>query len=143
MCISPAVGRYSPLTNQPVLRTAHAYLMYQDVQFIIGRGDLLWKANGDVVPDTLLDGLFTRIWTDAAQSNVIYRRTEKPADAYRRDATLFTENLAHTTHADARLDRRPGARPGRLRPELPFLREQSGTRAFTRGVAITLGFGTA
>ena len=135
------VGRYSPLTNQPVLRTAHAYLMYQDVQFIIGRGDLLWKANGDVVPDTLLDGLFTRIWTDAAQSNVIYRRTEKLAGAYRRDATWFTENLAHTTMltrasiADQALD------PAAFGRELPFLREQSGTRVFTHGVAITLGFG--
>ena len=136
------VGRYSPLTNQPVLRTAHAYLMYQDVQFIIGRGDLLWKANGDIVPDTLLDGLFTRVWIDAGGTNAIYRRTEKPAGAYRRDATLFTENLAHTTMLTRASIDDQALDPAAFGPELPFLREQAGTRAFTRDVTITLGFGT-
>ena len=135
------VGRYSPLTNQPVLRTAHAYLMYQGVQFIIGRGDLLWKANGDVVPDALLDGLFTRIWMDAGGANVIYRRTDKPAEAYRRDATLFTENLAHTTMLTRASIDNQALEPAAFGPELPFLRELSSTRVFTRDIAITFGFG--
>jgi hypothetical protein len=79
-----AVGRYSPLTNQPVLRTAHAYLLYQDVKFLVARTDLLGKANGERVPDVLLDGLFTRVAFDAKEINAIYRRTDKPADAYPR-----------------------------------------------------------
>ena len=37
------VGRYSPLNNDPVVRTAHAYLLYQDVQFILTPRDLLKK----------------------------------------------------------------------------------------------------
>jgi hypothetical protein len=137
-----SVGRYSPLTNQPVLRTAHAYLMYQDVQFIIGRGDLLWKANGDVVPDTLLDGLFTRVWMDGSESNAIYRRTEKPADAYRRNPSLFTENLAHTTRLTrASIDGKV-LEPAAFGPELPFLRERAGTRTFAHDAEIALGLGT-
>ena len=30
-----AVGRYSPVTNTPILRTAHAYLLHHDVRFLI------------------------------------------------------------------------------------------------------------
>ena len=60
------VGRYSPLTDQPILRAAHAYLLYQDVQFVIARADLLWRANGDRWPDTLLDGYFVRAGGDVS-----------------------------------------------------------------------------
>jgi hypothetical protein len=134
-----AVGRYSPLTNQPVLRTAHAYLLYQDVQFIVGRADLLWKANHDRVPDALLDGLFTRVAMDATGTNALYKRTTKPADEYRRDPSWFTENLVHTTRLTrASIDGRALA-PAAFGPELPFVREL--TRAFSHDVQIDLGFG--
>jgi hypothetical protein len=135
------VGRYSPLTNQPVLRTAHAYLLYQDVQWLIGRTDLLWRANEDHVPDTLLDGLFTRVALDAAKENAIYRRTAKPAEVYRRDASWFTENLAHTTRLTrASIDGKV-LEPAAFGPELPFLRERADTRAIARSFEITLGLG--
>jgi hypothetical protein len=134
------VGRYSPLTNQPVLRTAHAYLMYRDVKFLIGRSDLLLKANQNHVPDVLLDGLFSKVAMDASGENAIYQRTEKPADGYRRDPSLFTENLVHTTMLRrASIDGRALA-PAAFGPELPFLRELTGS--FSRDVEIDLGFGT-
>ena len=135
------VGRYSPLTNQPVLRTAHAYLLYQDVQFLIARTDLLWKANGARIPETLLDGFFTLAAVDASSANAIYRRASKPADAYRRDPSLFTENLAHTSGlARASIDSRT-IDPTSYGRELPFLREQSGTLASTGDLQLVLGFG--
>jgi hypothetical protein len=136
-----AVGRYSPLTNQPVLRTAHAYLLYQDVTFLIARTDLLWRANNNQVPDALLDGLFTKVATDASEDNAIYRRTEKPADAYRRNLSSFTENLVHTTRLTrASIDGR-ALSPAEFGPELPFLRELAETRSVSRDLEIDLGFG--
>jgi hypothetical protein len=135
------VGRYSPLTNQPILRTAHAYLLYQDVQFLITRTDLLWRANNDHVPDRLLDGLFTKVALDASGLNTIYRRTSKPADAYRRDPSMFMENLAHTTRlTQASIDGR-ALDPAAFGPELPFLREQTGSRTFSHHLEIDIGFG--
>lgn len=134
-----AVGRYSPLTNQPVLRTAHAYFLYQDVKFLIGRADLLLKANQNRMPDDLLDGLFTRVALDASGNNAIYRRTAKPADVYRRDPSWLTENLVHTTMLRrASIDGHP-LLPDAFGPELPFLREL--TRVFPRGPESDLGFG--
>jgi hypothetical protein len=133
------VGRYSPLTNQPVLRTAHAYIVYQDVEFLISRTDLLYRANSNRIPDALLDGLFTKVAMDASEHNAIYRRTEKPADGYRRDPSWFTENLVHTTMLSrASIDGRALA-PAAFGPELPFVRELTGS--FARGVEIDLGFG--
>jgi hypothetical protein len=135
-----AVGRYSPLTNQPVLRTAQAYLMYQGVRFVVSPTDLLTKANHDVVPRELLDGLFERVAIDASGANAIYRRTAKPADRYRSDPAMFTENLAHTTHllhASVQGETVPAERYG---ADLPFLREQALTRSFSGDLAIDLEF---
>ena len=133
------VGRYSPLTNQPVLRTAHAYLLYQDVKFLIGRADLLLKANQNRIPDGLLGGLFTRVALDAGGSNAIYRRTSQGADRYRREPMEFTENLVHTSML-RRASLNGGALPAAgLGPELPFVRELS--RSFSGPVEIDLGFG--
>jgi len=135
------VGRYSPLTDQPVLRTAHTYLLYQDVQFLISRTDLLWKANGNRIPAALLDGLFSLAAVDARGVNAIYRRTNKAADGYRRDSTLFWENIAHTSRLTrAAIDGKALA-PEAIGPELPFLRERSGTRTFNRDLEIALRFG--
>lgn len=135
------VGRYSPLTNQPFLRTAHAYLLYQDVQFLITRTDLLWRANNGHLPDRLLAGRFTKVALDASGANAIYKRTSEPADAYRRDPSMFTENLAHTTRlTQASIDGN-ALDPAAFGPELPFLREQAGSRTFSRHFEIGLGFG--
>lgn len=136
-----SVGRYSPLTNQPVLRTAHAYLMYQNVEFLIARTDLLWKANEDHIPDTLLDGLFTRVALDASEYNAIYRRTSKPGDAYRAGPSLFTENLFHTTRLTRASIDGEALDPAAFGPELPFLRERESARWFSRDLEIDLAFG--
>ena len=135
-----AVGRYSPLTDRPVLRTAQAYLLYQDVQFLISPTDLLFKANHDSIPQSLLGGLFERVALDATGENAIYRRTARPADQYRSDPASFSENVAHPTRLlRASIDGR-GVPPERFGADLPFLREQSVTQSFTGGMEIDLGF---
>jgi len=134
------VGRYSPLTNQPVLRTAHAYLMYQDVQFVVSPTDLLVKANHDVVPNEILDGLFERVAIDASGANAIYRRTSRPAAAYRTDPASFMENLAHTSRLVAASVDGHAVQPDRFGLDLPFLREQVMTRSFVRGMDVDLRF---
>jgi hypothetical protein len=118
------VGRFSPPEDGPVLSTAHAYLLYQDVQFLISRTDLLLKANWGAVPDQLLGGYFRRIAMDRSGENAIYGRTGKPADDYRKNPDLFTENVAHISHirraaigAETLLD-------DELESRLPFLRGQ-------------------
>ena len=134
------VGRYSPLTNQPVLRTAHAYLLYQDVRFLIAPADLLWKANGNSIPRLVLDGHFALETLDASGQNAIYRRTGKPADVYQRDPGAFWENLAHVSRLTrAAIDGKTLA-PEAFGPELPFLRERSGDRTFVRNLQIDLSF---
>ncbi len=92
------VGRYSPPQNTPSLWTAHAYLLYQDVRFFISRTDLLRKANFGAIPEELLDGHFKRVAMDASGENAVYARTDKPAEDYRRNPDLFTENVAHISH---------------------------------------------
>jgi hypothetical protein len=136
-----AVGRYSPLTNQPVLRPAHAYFLYRDVQFVIARIDLLRKANQDTVPDTLLDGFFTRVAPEASSTDAIYRRTAKPAGEYRRDPSLFTENLAHSTRLTHASIDSVVVDPREFGRRLPFLQEQSLTRTVSRTSEILLRLG--
>lgn len=135
------VGRYSPLTNQPVLRTAHAYLLYQDVRFLVSPADLLWKANQGTFPDTLLDGYFTRVAFDASKRNVIYRRTGKPADQFRQDPGVFTENLAHPSRLTRASIEGRTIDSRKFGAEFPVLREQRQTFPLTGGVHIVLGFG--
>jgi hypothetical protein len=135
------VGRYSPPTNEPVLRTAHAYLLYRDVGFLVTPADLLWKANHGSFPEMLLDGFFTRIAVDASRRTVIYGRTSKPADRFRHDPDAFTENLAHPSRLTrASIDGRTidAELFGR---DLPFLREQTQTLTFNGNVQIVLGLG--
>ncbi|HXT30929.1 MAG TPA: hypothetical protein VN716_16655 [Vicinamibacterales bacterium] len=135
-----AVGRYSPLTDQPVLRTAQAYLLHQDVQFLVSPTDLLFKANHDSIPRSLLGGLFERVALDASGANAIYRRTATPADQFRSDPSAFTENLVHTTRLlRASVDGR-GVPPDRFGADLPFLREQAATQSVAGNMEIDLSF---
>jgi hypothetical protein len=132
------VGRYSPMTDTPIVRTAHAYLLYHDVQVIIEPADLLEKANHDRIPDTILDGLFRRADT-GLRENAIYRRTDRSAERFARDPSAFTENLVHVSRvhqaaidghvlSDLEVDRR-----------LRFLREQQADETFvgSREIAVT------
>lgn len=120
------VGRYSPLTGAPVLRAAHAYLLYLDVRTIATRTDLLRNANGGRIPHAILDDYFRLSGVDELGMNAVYVRTDKPADRYRSDPAVFQENLAHTSRVrrvDIDGERLADAAIG---PRLPFLRDQTG-----------------
>jgi hypothetical protein len=94
------VGRYAPLRNGPLISASDAYLLYYDVPYVIQRNDLLQNANHGDRPQFLMDGYYER--AEAAGSfDTVYRRTARPTTDFRRDPTLFTENLAHTSRIRA------------------------------------------
>jgi hypothetical protein len=134
------VGRYSPLTNAPVLRAAHAYLLYLDVRTIAARTDLLRNANDGRIPPMILDDHFRLRAVDASGNNALYIRTEKPAVRYRTDAAMFQENLAHTSRVrrvDINGERLADAAIG---PTLPFLRDQAGSLPVTGRMQLVVQF---
>lgn len=134
-----AVGRYSPLTNAPVVRTAHAYLLHQQVRVIIEPADLSAKANDDRIPDVVLDGAYRRAEAPL-HDNVIYVRTDKPIDRFVEDPSSFTENLVHVSRIiRATIDgqRVAGAE---LEHGLRFLREQRGDDTYAGSHEIALLF---
>jgi hypothetical protein len=133
------VGRYSPLTDAPVIRTAHAYLLHQRVSVIIEPEDLITKANADRIPEFVLDRAFRRLQLPL-RNNVIYVRTDTVTTPYLNDPRSFTEDLTHVSRirraaidgrviADREVDR-----------ELRFLREQRGDHAFSRSREIAVTF---
>jgi hypothetical protein len=134
------VGRYSPLTNDPVVRTAHAYLLYQNVKFLVTPMDLLRKANQGAIPELLLDEAFSRVHDDALHENVIYQRTGKPEDRFAREPSAFAENVAHYSRVlHASIDGRPLAQD-EIGPQLPLLRELGFLHRFTRSLTIDVTF---
>jgi hypothetical protein len=109
------------------LRPAHAYLLYRNVQFVIGRTDILRRANDGVIPGALFGGFYDLAATDAARANAIYRRTTRPAGEFATDPSSFTENVAHVSYLErASLD---GAaiRPSDFATRLPFLHDEAGS----------------
>jgi hypothetical protein len=125
------VGRYSPMTNAPVIRTAHAYLLHKDVQFLIVPLDLILKANADRVPDHVLDDAYELVRDAPLAANVIYRRTAKTMDRFARDPAAFTENVAHASRlAGASIDG-AAVTPADTASRLPFLRELRLTTPFS------------
>ena len=134
------VGRYSPLTNDPVVRTAHAYLLYQNVKFLVTPIDLVRKANRGTVPDRLLDDAFSRVPDEALRDNVIYQRTGKATDDFARNPAAFTENVAHYSRVvRASIDGR-ALTDAEIGPQLPFLRELNFVRHFTHSLTIDVTF---
>jgi hypothetical protein len=137
------VGRYSPLRNRPVLFTAHAYVLYHDVQYLIGRTDLLRTANHGRIPDLLLNGHFRLLLTDASRENAVYERTGKSTAAYREDPDLFTENLAHTSRlVRASLNGRAIAAES-FGERFEFLRQRSETLTFEHVAHLDFQFADA
>lgn len=121
------VGRYEPLTDRPVISARRAYLLKSSPRFIIGRTDLLRRANADRIPPSLFGGYYRLRAVTDDRENAIYERTPRPAARYQVDPTLFTENLAHVSRLrDVAVNGNPIARTAFL-PELPFLREAHGT----------------
>lgn len=134
------VGRYSPLTNDAMLHTAHQYLLYQDVRFIIAPVDLLVKANAQVVPDRLLNNAFERVAIDALGENAFYRRTDAATEPYRTDPRSFTEHVAHTSRIVAASIDGEKVAAAEFGTRLPFLRERTGNYPFVRQMSFDVTF---
>jgi hypothetical protein len=134
------VGRYSPLRNQPVLKTAQAYLLYQNVRFLVSRTHLLRGANRGDVPEFLLDGYFRRVAIDRAGENAIYERTDKDASAFQQNTDVFRENLAHVSRL-VRASIGEEVIKGRdLAARFGFLREERTTFAFDTATEVNVQF---
>lgn len=134
------VGRYSPLRNEPVLSTTHAYVLYNDVRFLLTRTNLLMAANSGRVPELLLDGHFRLVRTDASGHNAVYQRTEKSAAPYRRHPRLFTENLAHTSRLLEGTIEEDVLTPADFATRFAFLAEESAEFDFTSVMQMHLDF---
>jgi hypothetical protein len=126
------VGRYSPLTWARSINAEEAYLLYQDVPFLIERRDLLVKANYGRVPDSVLDGYYALVPSDATD-DVIYKRTPRDASEYKRNPRLFFENVAHVSYLkSARVNGEP-VPPDLVSRTLPFLRQAFGRVTMAHG----------
>ncbi len=134
-------GRYSPLTNLPTLRTAHAYLLYREPRYVLARADNLRHANFDQIPREILAGRYQLTLVDSAGENVLYERTAIAAAPFQHDPKEFLENLAHTSRIrHAWLD--GAAVPAaEWTSRLAFLAGQSTTVAFPQRRQITVQFG--
>jgi hypothetical protein len=119
------VGKYQPLSPAPPRRAGEAYLLYQDVRFLIVRGDLLRSTNG-VVPPTLLGGYFELEARDERGDNLLYRRTTLPADTFRTDPRSFLEDLAHVSYVRSASVDGTSIGPGSMLAALPWLGNGTG-----------------
>lgn len=134
------VGRYAPLSNRRAIGAAHAYLLHENVQFVISRTDLLRGANDNQLPRSLLGGYYELVATDPSGDNAVYRRTDWPAGRYATDPSAFYENLAHVSHLrQVSIDgiAVPSAEFG---SRLPFLRERRGLLSFNRSLTLNAVF---
>jgi hypothetical protein len=121
------VGHYAPLTAHPTIGAEEAYLLYQNVPFVIQRGDLLRAANGGHTPAELMGGYYRLLARDPHDRDVVYARTERDASEFRNDPRLFFENLAHPAYVETvTVDKRLLASE-EIAPTLPFLREATGS----------------
>lgn len=126
------VGRYSPLTDAHAINAAQAYLLYQDVPFLIERRDLLIKANAGRVPGTVMDGYYA-ITSDTASADVIYQRTDRDASEYTRNPRIFFENLAHVAYLRSANINGERIAPKAMVSRLPFLRQDIAHVALPHG----------
>jgi len=135
------VGRYAPLTNTRDLRAGQAYLLYDNVQFVLSRTDILLRANADVIPTTLFGGYYELVGFDADRENAIYRRTAKRADEYHTDPQAFDENVAHVSYVKAATIGGVKIDPVDYRRRLKFLEDQQSDFTFTGKLDIVVAFG--
>ena len=132
------VGRYAPLTNKRTLRPVHAYLLYQNVQFVLSRTDILERANHGTVPSALFGGMYQLVATDRNGLNAIYKRDETAP--VRVTADLFTENVAHVSYARKVQIGESTIDPSDYLPQLPFLRDAAGSIPFSRRAEMMIEF---
>jgi hypothetical protein len=89
------VGRYSPLTSDPALWTANAYILYREPAYVIARMGLLRTANGGDAPGLILARRYQQILNDAADEHIVYARTPESIAPFQQNPRTFLENLAH------------------------------------------------
>lgn len=135
------VGRYAPLTDKRTLRPVHAYFLYEHVQFVMSRTDILVRANNATIPSALFGGLYELLGTDPQGLNAIYRRNDTiPVHIAPR---LFTENVAHVSYLRAvRLGQSVVDSKDYVR-KLPFLRDEAGAVTFTGRTDLAFEFSDA
>jgi hypothetical protein len=121
------VGHYAPLTARVSIGAEEAYLLYQDVPFIIQRGDLLRAANDGRTPAELMGGYYRLLARDPLDYDVLYARTERDASEYKKDPRLFFENLAHPAYVETVAVNHQPVVADDVATALPFLRESTGS----------------
>jgi hypothetical protein len=134
------VGRYTPLTNSRALRAGQAYLLYANAQYVLSRTDILMRANGERIPDTLFGGYYELVQVDRDGQNAIYRRTAKPADEYQTSPRAFTENVAHVSYLRHASIDGVTVPASDYETRLRFLHDQTSELAYTGPLTIALDF---
>lgn len=133
------VGRYAPLTAKPIIEATEAYLLYQDVSYVIQRADLIRAAHGGRTPSELMGGYYTLLEA-VGDSDVIYRRTDRDASEYKREPRLFTENLAHVARARAAVQDGAAVPYDDIPSRFPFLRGAEGRIGFSGQASFDVRF---
>jgi hypothetical protein len=118
-----------------------AYLLYQDVPFIIQRGDLLRGSNGGHAPAELMGGYYRLLARDPQDNDLIYARTERDSSEYRQNPRLFFENLAHPAYDDHVQVNRQAIAADEVAEALPFLRESTGAVTLDSVYELDVRFG--
>ena len=134
------VGRYAPLTNSPNVRASQAYLLYDNVQFVLARTDILVRANADVIPRSLFGGYYELVELDRDRENAIYRRTAKRADEYETNPQAFLENVAHVSYIRSASINGVAVPPADYKERLSFLADRTGAFGFTSTLEISVQF---
>ena len=88
------VGRYSPLTPKPVLRAGEAYTLSRAPKLLLEPGGNLRAANGGVVPDNVLGGVYRLLFSTETVAG--YGPIDSAGTI--RDPPRYLENLAHISH---------------------------------------------
>jgi hypothetical protein len=137
------VGRYAPLTNTRELRASQAYMLYDNVHFVLSRTDILVRANADTIPTTLFGGYYELVQLDPERQNAIYRRTDKRADEYQTDPQAFSENVAHVSYVKRASVDGTIIPPSAYHERLKFLEDGTIELVFTGRLEIVLDFAAA
>ncbi|MEN3340131.1 MAG: arabinofuranosyltransferase [Acidobacteriota bacterium] len=137
------VGRYAPLTNRQPVRAGHAYLLYQNVRYVMSRTDILRRANAGVIPAALFGGYYELVTTDADAQNAVYRRTARPADEFSTSPDAFVENLAHVSYLRRARMNGVAIEPASLAMRLPFTHDDAATVQVPGRFAVDLVFAAA
>lgn len=88
------VGRYSPLTGQPVLRASEAYTLSRAPRILLAPRGNLQSANRGAVPERVLAGAYRLLFSNPAVVAYVPAGRLEPY----RDPRLYLENLVHISH---------------------------------------------